>query len=184
MPSRVAFMLRALQYRNYRLFFGGQIISLIGNWITFTATSWLVYRLTGSALLLGIVGFAGQFPGFVAGPFAGAYVDRWDRHRLLVVTQTLAMLQSFALAALVFSGHVTIEWILVLSVCQGLINSFDMPARQAFLLQMIENKEDLSNAISSKKPGDEVTLTIYRNGKQMTVTAKLGRQPAPAPPRR
>ena len=87
-PGSVAFMLRALRYRNYRLFFGGQIVSLAGTWITMTATSWLVYRLTGSALLLGVVGFAGQFPAFLLGPFAGIFVDRWDRHRLLVVTQS------------------------------------------------------------------------------------------------
>ena len=98
-------MLRALAYRNYRLFFGGQVVSLVGTWITTTATNWLVYRLTGSALLLGVVGFAGQFPAFVLGPFAGIFVDRWDRHRLLVVTQTISMLQSFALAALVLSGR-------------------------------------------------------------------------------
>ena len=85
--ASVAFMLRALRYRNYRLFFGGQIVSLAGSWITTTATSWLVYRLTGSALLLGLVGFAGQFPAFLLGPFAGILVDRWDRRRLLVVTQ-------------------------------------------------------------------------------------------------
>src|SRR3954465_4173124 len=98
MPSRLSFMLRALRYRNYRLFFFGQIVSLIGSWITLTATSWLVYRLTGSAVLLGVVGFAGQFPGFIVGPFAGAYVDRWDRQKLLVRTQTVSMLQSFTLA--------------------------------------------------------------------------------------
>jgi MFS family permease len=93
-------MLRALASRNYRLFFLGQIVSLVGTWITTTATNWLVYRLTGSAFLLGVVGFAGQFPAFLPGPFAGIVVDRWDRHRLLVVTQTTSMLQSFALAAL------------------------------------------------------------------------------------
>src|SRR5882762_10780858 len=94
------FMLRALRYRNFRLFFGGQIVSLVGTWMTMTATSWLVYRLTGSAFLLGIVGFAGQLPAFLIGPFAGIYVDRWNRHRLLVLTQTLSMLQSCVLAAL------------------------------------------------------------------------------------
>ena len=141
-------MLRALGSRNYRLFFFGQVVSLVGTWITTTATNWLVYRLTGSALLLGVVGFAGQFPAFLLGPFAGIAVDRWDRHRLLVVTQTISMLQSFALAALVLSGRITLEWIVGLSVVQGLVNSFDMPARQAFLLTMIENKEDLGNAIA------------------------------------
>src|SRR5947207_1450334 len=148
MPSRVAFMLRALQYRNYRLFSGGQIVSLIGSWITLTATSWLVYRLTGSALLLGIVGFAGQFPGFVMGPFAGAYVDRWDRHKLLIWTQAISMVQSFALAALTLTGHITVGAIVALNAIQGIVNSFDMPARQAFLVTMIEDKEDLSNAIA------------------------------------
>jgi len=141
-------MLRALKYRNYRLFFSGQVVSLIGTWITTTATNWLVYRLTGSALLLGVVGFAGQFPAFVAGPFAGIFVDRWDRHRLLVATQTISMLQSFALAALVLSNHITLGAIIALSVVQGLVNAFDMPARQAFLLTMVENRADLGNAIA------------------------------------
>jgi MFS family permease len=147
-PSSIAFMLRALESRNYRLFFFGQVVSLVGTWITTTATNWLIYRLTGSALMLGTVGFAGQFPAFLFGPVAGIFVDRWDRHRLLIVTQTLSMLQSFALAALVLSGRITIEWLVVLSVLQGLVNSFDMPARQSFLLTMIENKEDLGNAIA------------------------------------
>jgi len=141
-------MLRALAYRNYRLFFGGQVVSLVGTWITTTATNWLVYRLTGSAVLLGTVAFASQLPSFLLGPFAGILVDRIDRHRLLVVTQTISMLQSFALAALVFSGHVTIGWLIALGIVQGLVNAFDMPARQAFLLTMIEKKEDLGNAIA------------------------------------
>src|ERR1700692_3691006 len=122
---------RALRHRNFRLFFSGQSISLIGTWMTTTATSWLVYRLTGSALLLGVVGFAGQFPAFLLGPFAGIFVDRWNRHRLLVVTQTLSMLQSFALAALTLSGRITIAQIILLNVVQGLVNAFDMPGRQA-----------------------------------------------------
>lgn len=141
-------MLRALRYRNYRLFFGGQIVSLVGTWITTTATSWLVYRLTGSAMLLGVVGFAGQFPAFLLGPFAGIIVDRHDRHRLLVATQTISMLQSFALAALTLSGHITVAYIIGLNIVQGLVNAFDMPGRQAFLIQMIESKQDLGNAIA------------------------------------
>src|SRR5215217_7668037 len=96
----VGFMLRAFRYRNYRLFFGGQIVSLTGTWITITATSWLVYRLTHSAALLGVVGFASQFPAFLLTPVAGIFIDRWDRHKVLVATQTLSMLQSFALAFL------------------------------------------------------------------------------------
>src|SRR5262245_56780561 len=120
-------MLRALQYRNYRLFFGGQVVSLTGTWIRTTATNWLVYRLTGSAFLLGVVGFAGQFPAFLLGPFAGIYVDRWDRHRLLVATQTVSMLQSFALAFLTLSGRITIGSVIALSIVQGVVNAFDMP---------------------------------------------------------
>ena len=141
-------MLRALRYRNYRLFFGGQVVSLVGSWITTTATNWLVYRLTGSAVMLGTVAFASQLPSFLLGPFAGIIVDRVNRHRLLVVTQTISMIQSFALAALVFSGHVSIGWLIALGIVQGLVNAFDMPGRQAFLLTMIENKEDLGNAIA------------------------------------
>src|ERR1700682_6149981 len=102
------FALRALRSRNYRLFFTGQSVSLIGTWMTQIATSWLVYRLTGSPWLLGIVGFASRLPTFVLGPFAGVWVDRWNRHRTLVVTQILSMLQSFALAWLALAGIITI----------------------------------------------------------------------------
>jgi MFS family permease len=142
------FILRALRYRNYRLFFSGQSVSLIGTWMTRVATSWLVYRLTHSALLLGLVGFAGQIPTFLLGPFAGVWVDRWDRHRTLVITQILSMLQSFALAAWALAGTITVTDILWLSLAQGLINAFDMPARQAFVVEMVENREDLGNAIA------------------------------------
>ena len=146
--SGPAFMLRALQHKNYRLFFSGQSISLIGTWMTRIATSWLVYRLTGSALLLGIVGFAGQIPSFILAPFAGVLVDRWNRHRLLVMTQILALLQSLAMALLVLSGLIKIWHIIALSVFQGLINAFDMPARQAFVVEMVDRREDLANAIA------------------------------------
>jgi MFS family permease len=141
-------LLRALRHRNYRLFFSGQSISLIGTWMTRIATSWLVYRLTKSALLLGLVGFAGQIPAFLLTPFAGVLVDRWNRHRLLVVTQVLAMGQSLALAFLALTGHITITHVLFLSLFQGVINAFDMPARQAFVVEMIERREDLGNAIA------------------------------------
>src|SRR5215471_19291828 len=122
-------MLRALAHKNYRLFFSGQGISLIGTWMTRIATSWLVYRLSGSAFLLGLVGFAGQIPAFLLGPFAGIVVDRMDRRRLLVATQVVSMLESFALAALTLSGHVTVGWILGLNAVQGVVNAFDMPGR-------------------------------------------------------
>ncbi|MDQ3920108.1 MAG: MFS transporter [Acidobacteriota bacterium] len=141
-------MLRALSHRNYRLFFSGQSVSLVGTWMTRIATSWLVYRLTGSALLLGVVGFAGQIPSFVLAPFAGVLVDRWNRHRLLVVTQILSLVQSLALALLALTGVIQIRHVIWLSVFQGLINAFDMPARQAFVVEMVERREDLPNAIA------------------------------------
>src|SRR5881409_1334183 len=127
---------RALRHRNFRLFFGGQSISMIGTWMTRIATSWLVYRLTGSALLLGLVGFAGQIPSFLLAPFAGVLVDRWNRHRLLVITQVLAMLQSAGLAVLTLAGIINIWHVLALSLFQGVINAFDMPGRQAFVVEM------------------------------------------------
>jgi len=139
---------RALAHRNYRLFFGGQSISLIGTWITRIATSWLVYRLTGSALLLGTVGFCGQIPTLILAPFAGVLVDRWDRHRMLVWTQALSALQSLALAVLALTGIITVPWVLVLQIAQGIINSFDTPARQSFVVQMVEDPADLPNAIA------------------------------------
>jgi MFS family permease len=139
---------RALRNRNYRLFFAGQSVSMIGTWLTRVATAWLVYRLTGSALLLGIVGFAGQIPTFFLAPVAGVWVDRWNRHRVLVVTQALAMLQSASLAALAWSSRMTVVHIAALSVVQGLINAFDTPARQAFVVEMVADRNDLPNAIA------------------------------------
>jgi MFS family permease len=139
---------RALRHRNFRLFFSGQSISLIGTWMTRIATSWLVYRLTGSALLLGLVGFMGQIPTFLLAPFAGVWVDRLDRRQVLLWTQALAAAQSLLLAGLTLSKRITIGEILILSAFQGLINAFDMPGRQAFLVQMVEDRKDLSNAIA------------------------------------
>ena len=139
---------RALRHRNYRLFFTGQSISLVGTWMTRIATSWLVYKLRGSPLLLGFVAFAGQIPTFLIAPIAGVWVDRLDCRRVLVVTQVLAMLQSLSLAFLTLSGHITIPEIIGLSAFQGLINAFDMPGRHAFLVQMVEEKQDLGNAIA------------------------------------
>jgi len=147
-PSILQAMGRALRHRNYRLFFVGQSISLTGTWLTRVATSWLVYRLSGSALLLGIVGFAAQIPTFFLAPLAGVWVDRWNRHRVLVVTQLLAMMQSGLLAFFALNETITVTHVLVLSVFQGLINAFDMPARQAFTVEMIEDRADLANAIA------------------------------------
>jgi MFS family permease len=139
---------RALRHRNFRLFFSGQSISLIGTWMTRVATSWLVYRLTGSALLLGLVGFVGQIPTFLLAPFAGVWVDRLDRRNVLLWTQILAAVQSLLLAGMTLSKLVTIWEILILSAFQGLINAFDMPGRQAFMVQMVEDRQDLGNAIA------------------------------------
>jgi MFS family permease len=136
--SGIAFMFRALEHRNYKLFFSGQSISMIGTWMTRIATSWLVYRLTGSAFLLGVVGFAGQIPSFVLAPFAGVIVDRWNRHHLLVATQARAMIQSLVLALLALTGYIQIWHVIALSIFQGLINAFDMPARQSFVVEMVE----------------------------------------------
>ncbi len=142
------FAFRALQSRNYRLFFTGQSVSLIGTWMTRIATAWLVYRLTDSPTLLGVVSFAGQVPAFFLAPIAGVLVDRWDRHRTLIATQVLSMVQSLALAVLTLTGVINIHEIIGLSLLQGFINAFDMPVRQAFVVQMVNRREDLGNAIA------------------------------------
>jgi len=139
---------RALRYRNYRLFFGGQSISLIGTWMQRIALAWLVYRLTNSAFLLGLVGFSGQIPTFLFASFAGVLVDRWNRHRMLVVTQVLSMAQAFTLSLLILTGTVRVWHIVVLSLLLGIVNAFDIPARQSFVVEMVEGKEDLGNAIA------------------------------------
>src|SRR6185295_11718895 len=147
-PSSGSRLVRSLRHRNYRLFFGGQTVSLIGTWITRVATSWLVYRLTGSELLLGVVAFAGQIPLLILAPFGGVLGDRWDRRRILIVTQVLSALQSFVLAALALSGRITVTHLIVLQAIQGIINAFDTPARQALVVEMVEDPSDLPNAIA------------------------------------
>ncbi|HEV2136587.1 MAG TPA: MFS transporter [Terracidiphilus sp.] len=146
--SGISHTWRALRHRNFRLFFAGQSISLIGTWMTRIATSWLVYRLTGSALLLGTVSFMGQIPTFLLAPFAGVWVDRLNRRKVLVWTQALSAVQSLALATLTLAHIITVPWILGLAVLQGMINAFDMPGRQAFMVQMVEDRADLGNAIA------------------------------------
>ncbi len=141
-------MTRALRHRNYRLFFGGQSVSLAGNWITRIATSWLVYRLTGSELLLGVVGFCGQIPALLLTPFAGALVDRVDRRRVLLVAQWLSAVQSAILAVLTLTDRITIPELIGLQLIQGAVNAFEMPARQSFVVEMVEDRRDLSNAIA------------------------------------
>ncbi len=149
--------LRALSHRNFRLFFAGQSISLIGTWMQQVAMQWQIFLLTrkegeahqpDAAFWLGMVTFASQIPAFFLAPVAGVLVDRWNRHRLIIATQTLAMIQAFVLAWLTYANQINVAWIMALSVLMGLINAFDMPGRQAFLLEMLDNKEDLSNAIA------------------------------------
>ena len=139
---------RALRHRNFKLFFFGQSVSMVGTWMTRLATSWLVYRMTHSALLLGVVGFAGQIVSFLLAPFAGVWVERINRRKLLVWTQAAAGVQSLALAALTLAHVITLWEIIALAALQGLINAFDMPGRQSFLVQMVEDRNDLSNAIA------------------------------------
>ncbi|MBW4602895.1 MAG: MFS transporter [Calothrix sp. FI2-JRJ7] len=141
-------LLPAFRSRNYRLFFTGQGISLIGSWMTQLATVWLVYSLTDSALMLGVVAFTSQIPSFFLSPFGGVFADRFSRHKTLIGTQVLAMLQSLALAALELTGAIQIWQIIALSLVQGFINAFDAPARQAFVPELIEKREDLANAIA------------------------------------
>ena len=144
----VAHAWRALRHRNFQLFFFGQSISLIGNWMTRLATNWLVYDLTHSALELGIVGFSGQIVSFLAGPYAGVWVERLNRRKLLLCTQAAAAVQSLALAALTLTHVITLWEVIALAALQGLINAFDMPGRQSFLVQMVDDRNDLSNAIA------------------------------------
>ena len=139
---------RALRHRNYRLFFFGQGISLVGTWLTRFATVWMTYRLTHSGVLLGLVAFFGQAPTSLIAPLAGVLVDRWDRHKTIVITQIAAMLQSAALALFAFTGSMTVWHLMVLGAVQAVINAFDMPARQSFLRQMLDDPSDLPNAIA------------------------------------
>lgn len=167
-PGRMPSLVRAMRHRNYRLFFSGQIVSLCGTFLTQVAMVWLVYHITSSSKLgdvskhsvaiLGFTAFAGQIPSFLLGPFAGVWVDRLNRRRLIVITQTLAMLQSFALAALLtlypnadsdyHQMVIVVVGLISLAFVQGLINAFDMPGRQAFLVEMVTDRNDLSNAIA------------------------------------
>lgn len=145
--GRVWQALRSLRHRNFQLFFSGQLISLIGTWMQSVAQSWLVYRMTGSSLLLGSVGFASQLPVFLVAPIGGTIVDRHNRHRLIIATQTASMLLAFILAWLTLSHRVQVWHIFVLAALLGVVNAFDIPGRQAFLVDMV-GREDLMNAIA------------------------------------
>jgi MFS family permease len=145
--GRLPVTLRALKHRNFQLFFGGQLISLVGTWMQSVAQAWLVYRLTGSSLLLGIVGFASQIPIFVLSPVGGTVADRYNRHRVVIGTQTASMILAAVLALLTLCGWLTVWEIIVLASALGIVNAFDIPARQAFLVEMV-GREDLMNAIA------------------------------------
>ena len=144
----IKLVLRSLRNRNYRLFFMGQGTSLVGTWMQQTAMSWLVYRLTNSAFFLGVVGFTSQLPTFLIAPFAGVIADKWSRHKMLLATQSLLMIQALILAILVMTGHIAVWHIIVLSIFLGAVNAFDMPTRQAFVYELVDKEEDLPNAIT------------------------------------
>ena len=148
LSSGLAGSFRALRHRNFRLFLGGQAVSLTGTWMQQVALGWLVYRLTHSAFLLGLVGFASQAPSLFVAPLAGVWADRWNRHRMIVLTQALSMLQALALAGLVLTDTVRIWHVLALGLFMGLVNAVDVPARQSFLVEMVGGRGDLPNAIA------------------------------------
>ena len=145
--GRAAGAFRALRHRNFKLFFGGQIISLVGTWMQTVAQAWLVYRLTGSSVLLGVLGFVGQIPIFLLSPLAGLAADRWPRRRVVIATQIASMVLAFILAALTMTGRIRVWEIIVLATMLGIVNAFDVPARQSFLIEMV-GREDLLNAIA------------------------------------
>src|SRR5262245_37725814 len=145
--SRLHHATRALRYRNYRLYFFGMLVSFIGTWMQNVAQSWLVYRLTGSECLLGLVGFAGQIPIFLLTPLGGVMADRYSRHRIILITQTLAMLQALVLAILTLTHHVSVGAVIALALLLGCVNAFDLPARQSLLSELV-GKDELMNAIA------------------------------------
>ena len=147
-PGKIKTIFRSLKYRNYRLFFIGQSISLIGTWMQRIAMPWMVYHLTGSAFMLGLVGFGGQIPTFLLAPVAGVITDKFDKFKVLVTTQIVFLIQATALAILTILGVIQVWHIVILSIVLGCINAFDVPSRQSFVVEMVENKEDLGNAIA------------------------------------
>ncbi len=147
-PTRLSEIFQALQYRNYRLFFFGQAISLTGLWMTRTATQWLVYRMTESAWMLGVAGFCQLAPAFLLSPLAGTLVDRWNRHTVLLVAQVGSMLASLALAVLTLAGVIEVWQVLLLCAAEGAVRGFGIPARQALVVQLVDDRDSLPNAIA------------------------------------
>ena len=170
-PKGLKFLFRALSHRNYRLFFGGQSISLIGTWMQQIAISWMVYDLTHSAMWLGVVGFSTRIPSFVFAPFGGVFADRWDRHRTLVITQILSMIQALLLAGLVLTGRIRIWEVVVLSLFLGMINALDVPVRQSYIVDMVETKADLSNAIALNSTMVNGARVIGQSGAGVLIAA-------------
>jgi MFS family permease len=146
--SKFKTIFRSLQYRNYKLFFTGQSISLIGTWMQRIAMPWLVYHLTGSPFLLGLVSFAGQIPTFLLAPLAGVVTDKFSKYRVLLITQIISLIQALILAVLALTGVIQIWHIVVLSIILGCVNAFDVPSRHSFVIEMVEKKEHLGNAIA------------------------------------
>src|SRR3978361_704904 len=132
-----AHTLRALRHRNFQLFFAGQVVSLTGTWMESVAQAWLVYRLTGSSVLLGLVSFANQIPVFLISPVGGYVADRWNRHKIIVFTQCASMVLALTLAFLTLSHRIQIWQLFLLASLLGIVNAFDVPARQSFLVEMV-----------------------------------------------
>lgn len=143
----IRYTLRALRHRNFRLFFSGQLISLVGTWMQMVAQSWLIYRLTGSSVLLGTLGFVSQIPVFLISPFCGIVADRYNRHHIVIATQSASMGSALILAGLTLTQQVQVWHVVALAGVLGIINAFDLPARQAFMVEMV-GKEDLMNALA------------------------------------
>jgi len=146
-PSQLPAAFRSLKHRNFRLFFSGQLVSLVGTWMQSIAEAWLIYRLTGSSVLLGLLGFVSQIPIFLLSPIGGLAADRWPRQRVVISTQVASMTLGFTLAALTLTGRIRVWEIIVLATLLGVVNAFDVPARQSFLIEMV-GREDLLNAIA------------------------------------
>jgi len=163
--KRLPAALRALRHRNYRLFFCGQMVSLVGTWMQSVAQSWLIYRMTGSAVLLGAVSFSGQIPVFLFAAFGGAVADKYNRHRILITTQTTAMILAFVLAAATLTRVVQVWHVFALSALLGLTNAFDIPSRQAFVVNLV-GREDIINAVA-------LNSTIF-NGARIVGPAAAG----------
>lgn len=160
MNERISLTFRALQNRNYRLFFSGQCISVTGSWIQQVAINWLVYSLTKSALLMGVIMFAGSIPSLFLSPLAGVVVDRINKYHVLIMLQTLFMIEAFILAMLTLTGIIQVWHIVLLSISIGITNAFDMPLRQAFVIHLIDRSEDLGNAISLNSSSMNLALLI------------------------